>query len=109
MMTPIWRKPWFIFFACVLVITLVFYFIPLALFDGEVIFNNGINEWKVPTKLTLKQITGIGISEAELQDVKTYYLVSQGYILLLLMFIGFPTLLAYRFHILNKVEKEKNM
>lgn len=107
-MSPLWRKPWFIFLLGFTIITLVFYFVPLALFDGEVIFNNEVTEWKVPTKLTLKQITGIGITEEELKDVKTYYLVSQGYLLLFLMLLGFPALLAYRFHILNKTEKKEN-
>ena len=106
-MTPIWRKPYFVFGACLLVLLVVFLLVPLALFDGEVIFNNGISEWKVQTKMTLSQVLRIGVGENELQDVKAYYPILQGYVLLVLMFIGFPALLAYRFHILNKTEAAK--
>jgi energy-converting hydrogenase Eha subunit F len=106
-MMPIWRKPYFVFAVSLVVLAVVFLLIPVPLFDGEVIFNNGISEWTVQTKMTLAQVLKIGVNEAELVDVKAYYPILQGYVLLALMLIGFPALVAYRFHILNKTEAKK--
>jgi hypothetical protein len=100
------KNPWIIFFLISILVFCVFLFIPLALFDGEIIFENKVNEWKVNTKLTLAQVVGFGIREEDLIDVKDFYLVFQGYVLLALMQIAFPALIAYRFHILFKSRKK---
>lgn len=106
-MRHIFRKPSVVFVLLFMSIFLILLFIPIPLLDAEIVFNNGVSEWTVPTKMSFSHFVGIGISEKDLVDVKSYGLTSNGYFLAALFTIAFPLLIAYRVHIANQLEEQK--
>lgn len=99
------RRPWISGLLVFSAITIVLLFVPLSLFDAEITFNNGISRWTVATKMSYAHLFGIGIDASDLQDVESYQFTPGGYLLAVLLNIGFPILIGYRVHIANLVEK----
>jgi len=92
------KKPLLIFLVGVVVMTGLLTLIPLNIFDGEVHYNNGIQDWTQPIKLHLSYLFGI-FKEGELKDVVEFHLTKSGYALLFILLIGVPGLIAYRFYL----------
>lgn len=104
-MKEIIRKPIAVFVLTLILVSTILFTLPINLFDGEVIYNvNGV-EFSKPVKMSLSYFIGLGISEKDLVDVKSFHLVGMGYFMVVLMFAAFPTLIAYRVWIGNKPKK----
>lgn len=100
------KKYILIFFACMLVLTAIFFFIPINLFDGEIVFEvNGISFTR-PSKLSLSYFIGIGAKGSAIKDVKDFYLLPMGYFFAFLMLVAFPALISYRIYLQDR-KKEK--
>lgn len=93
------KKPIVLFLVGVVVMAGLFIFIPVNLFDGEVHFNNGTQQFTEPTNLALSYFFGIGIQPGDLKDVVGFNLTSKGYALATIFIFGIPGLLAYRVHL----------
>lgn len=100
------RKPIVVFFIAAILLSSIFFLIPINIFDGEYTFNvNGIIT-KIPTKMSLSYFIGIGASPEETKDVVEFKLLPMGYFLAFLMLFAFPALIAYRVHIANQASKD---
>ncbi len=63
----------------------------------------GTREMALPIKLSLSYFIGVGINAEDLKDIQGFLLVSKGYFLAACLLIGFPSLMAYRSYIANRV------
>lgn len=96
-----YKKPLLIFLFGSVILALLFFLVPINLFDGEVHYNNGLKNWSADLKLALSYFVGIGIKEGDLQDVVGFNLKPSGYALAVIFIIGFPALFAYRSYLKN--------
>lgn len=92
----------------VFVLTFVLFAVPLfffniSIFDGEIVVMQGTREMALPIKLSLSYFIGVGINAEDLKDIQGFHLVSKGYFLAACLLIGFPSLMAYRSYIANRV------
>ncbi len=90
------KKPLVVFVLGVLLMTAIFFLIPINLFDGEVHFNTGLQQFTEPIKLSLSYFIGIGIKPGDLKDVESFNLTPAGYALAVIFIVGVPGLIAYR-------------
>ncbi len=89
-------KPIPIFIITSFVIALPLFLMPINLFKGEILYKTATNVVTIPTKLSLSYFIGIGYSSKEMENIKDFYLVAEGYFFAAVLLIGFPGLLAYR-------------
>ena len=99
------------YFLIALIISLIFsavlFFIPINLFEGEILFKvNGI-EFKEKAKISLSYFIGIGASPSETKDVLNFYLLPFGYLNVFLMLLAFPSLISYRIFLADQKKKTK--
>ncbi len=95
------NNPWNVFALGVIITFLLFFLIPITLFDGEIVFKDGAREWKQQANISLSYFIGIGAQPEELAriGVKDFYLLPKGYAVAFLVLFGFPGLIAYRIHL----------
>jgi hypothetical protein len=96
------KKPIFLYFILVLVVASILCFFPINLFDGEIQFKHGIQEYTVREKLSLSYFLGIGASPAETKGVVDFYLLPIGYLLAFLMIFMLPAIITYRIKLKKK-------
>lgn len=101
-MRQLLKKPLFVFLLSLVIIAFPLFLFPINLFEGEIIYHEGIAENTVPAPLSLSYFIGLGYDEQDMVGVKDFYLKANGYILAILIVIGFPALLAYRTYVRNK-------
>lgn len=104
-MKEIIRKPLVVFVLVFIFVSTILFTIPINLFDGEVVFSINGMERTEPMKMSLSYFIGLGISDEDLVDVKSFHLVGMGYFMVFLMLIAFPALIAYRVWIGNQPKK----
>jgi hypothetical protein len=99
------KNPWVVFSFSILLLSALFFFIPINLFEGEIIFQENGKTWTQRANISLSYFIGIGASKEDLVGVKDFYLVTKGYLLACFMIVGFPAILAYRTYL--KITKSK--
>lgn len=95
-------KPITVFFLTFFVIALPLFLLPLNLFPGEAIQQIGTIEYPVKLPMSLSYFIGIGYDPKDLEGIKDFYLLPQGYALAFCLLIGFPALMAFRVHLAQK-------
>lgn len=100
-------KPITVFFLTFMVISLVLFLIPINLFPGEAIQQIGTIEYPVKLPMSLSYFIGIGYDPKDLEGIKDFYLLPQGYALAFCFLIGFPVLMAFRVHVARKNKEKK--
>lgn len=95
------KKPLFIFFALSILIATPLFLLPLNLFDGEIIYQNGLSTIVEPRPLSLHFVSGIEYWGEPLEGVKDYHLTPRGRMLAVGFIIGFPALIAFRIFLKN--------
>lgn len=95
------KKPIAIFLATVLILGLMFFLFPINLFDGKIVYQEGLKEYTLDAPLSLSYFIGLGYDEADMLGVKSFYLTTKGIIMALIFTLGFPALLAFRVHLRN--------
>jgi hypothetical protein len=95
------KKPIAIFFATVVILGLVFFLFPINLFDGKIVYQEGLKEYTLDAPLSLSYFIGLGYDEADMVGVKSFYLTTKGIVMALIFTLGFPALLAFRVHLRN--------
>jgi hypothetical protein len=99
------KNPWVVFCFSILLLSALFFFIPINLFEGEIIFQENGKTWTQRANISLSYFIGIGASKEDLVGVKDFYLVTKGYLLACFMILGFPGILAYRTYLKNTKSK----
>ncbi len=102
-MKKIFQNPWYSFLFFFILISLPLVFMPLNLFEGEIIYQQGISKIVEPRPLSLHFVLGLEYYNKPLPaEVKDYYLTAKGIALALIFTIGFPGIMAYRAYLQNK-------
>lgn len=94
--------PFKIFIICFLVIALILFCLPINLFDGIIIIENGLQKEEISAPLSLSYFVGLGYDPIDLAHVKSFYLTGSGILLALCMLIGLPFVVAYRIYLKRK-------
>ncbi|MFT5580986.1 MAG: hypothetical protein ACI9XP_001457 [Lentimonas sp.] len=101
------NKPFKVFFIAFFALVLFFFLFPINLFNGEIIYQNGIQEMAVQAPLSLSYFIGMGYEEADMVGIKDFYLLPAGYALASTFLLGIPGLLAFRLFIKSKSDSHK--
>ena len=88
-----------IFAATALVLAIVFFTIPINVFDGQIDYKEGNREFTVEVPLSLSYFVGLGYEESEMQFVQDFRLTPKGWGMAVIFIFGFPALLAYRIYL----------
>jgi|GEM_PF-165978 len=79
-----------------LLINLPLWTLPINLFNGVVVFKQGASSVKLDAPLSLSYFIGMGYDEADMSNIETFYLKTEGIVLAIAFCLGFPGLMAYR-------------
>lgn len=101
------KRYYFIFAGLAFLIAAVFFFFRIAIFDGEIVFENGGQDLVLKNKLSLSYFLGIGFHEGELKGVKDFYLINTGYANAFLLILALPALISYRIFIAKKKKEQQ--
>jgi len=96
------KTPVLIFVVTMVVLSAVFFFFPIKIFDGEVIYEVDNVHKVLSGKLSLSYFIGFGYEPTDIVGVKDFYLTKQGWLMAFVVLIGFPFLLALRFYLRSK-------
>lgn len=99
------KNPITLFIALFIVLGILFFTLPINLFDGVIEYQRGLQEMKLERPLSLSYFVGMGMNEGDLDYVKDFYLVPKGWAMVVIFWVGIPALLAYRVHLKNKDSK----
>ncbi len=106
-MSSFFSKPIVVYFLATILLSAVFFLIPINIFDGIYTYKvNGIT-FAAEAKMSLSYFIGIGTNPADLQDVVSFELSAMGYLLVFLFLVALPILIAYRVHIANVLKERK--
>jgi hypothetical protein len=97
------KNPLAVFVLTFVLFAVTLFFFNISIFDGEILVMQGTREMALPIKLSLSYFIGVGINPEDLKDIEGFHLVSKGYFLAACLLIGFPSLMAYRSYIANRV------
>lgn len=102
------KNPWVVFCFSILLLSALFFFVPINLFEGEIIYEENGKTWTQRANISLSYFIGIGASKEDLIGVKDFNLTTKGYLLACFMIIGFPAILAYRTYLKNNKTTSNN-
>lgn len=102
------KNPWLVFVLVSALIALPLFFspVPINLFKGEIVLTENGKEVKVQAPLSMGYFIGVGYDEKDMQNIKSFHLVNEGYFFVFLMFVGIPGILAYRVSLANRNERD---
>ena len=95
-------KPIVVFTLTFFAIALPLFLLPINLFPGEAIQQIGAIEHPIKLPLSLSYFIGVGYDPKDLEGIKEFYLLPQGYALAFCFLIGFPAIISFRVHIGRK-------
>lgn len=90
------KKPLIIYFAVTIVLLLIFFLLPINLFDGIIIEQRGLQEIVHERPLSLSYFIGIGYDPEDMEFIKDFYLTAKGWAMVFVFLVGIPFLIAYR-------------
>lgn len=94
------RNPLVIFIGSVVLLGLLFFLFPINVFDGVIVYKQGLQIVEVETPLSLSYFIGLNLDPEQMEGVvENYYLTTKGVVMAFLFIIGFPAILAYRFYL----------
>jgi len=91
--SPVW-----IFFILFIAISAPLFTFPIQLFPGVIEIDRGLQHLSFDAPLSLAYFIGLGMKEHDLEGISNFYLKPTGYILAFIFTVGFPLLIAIRFH-----------
>ncbi len=92
------KKPIIIALVLSSILAVLFFTLPINLFDGVIVYKQGISTINVETQLSLSYFVGLGFDEADMTNVDTFYLTLKGKVMAVIFIFGFPSLLAVRMY-----------
>ncbi len=99
------KNPIVLFFSLAMILALIFFLLPINLFDGEIVYKEAHREYTVQAPLSLSYFIGIGYEEADMVTVKTFYLTAKGILMAFIFILGLPAILAYRMYLKSTSKK----
>jgi hypothetical protein len=96
------NKALLVFIVGSLIIALVLFLFPINLFDGVVVYQDGVQGFELEQPLSLSYFIGIGYDQADMDIVEYFYLKPKGWIMALIFIFGIPGIIAYRIHLTTK-------
>lgn len=93
------KKSIILFFSTSLVLALIFFTLPINLFDGVIEIEEPLRSYSIERPLSLSYFIGLGYDEADMVHVKDFYLTTKGYIIAFVFVLGLPALLSYRVYL----------
>lgn len=93
------KKPILIFLGTSLLLAIVFFTLPINLFDGVIEIEEPFRSYKIEQPISLSYLIGLGYDEADMQYVKDFYLTGKGIAMAVIFILGLPALLAYRIYL----------
>lgn len=102
MQTSNFKKPIVIFIVLVVFLLCLFFLFPINLFSGEIIIKQGLVEVTEQRPLSLSYFIGLGYDESDMDIIKDFYLLPQGYLTAVIFILGIPALVAYRVYLKRK-------
>lgn len=94
-----------IFTLSFIAIVCLLFFAPIELFDGEIHYKQGLQDFVIDKKMTLSEGLGFGLRQKDLEGVESYGLKTVGYLFVFLFTLALPALITYRLHL--QYEKKK--
>lgn len=88
-----------IFVVSTVILTIVFFTLPINIFDGQIDYRESNREYTVDVPLSLSYFIGLGYEDADMQNVVDFRLTTRGWITAFIFILGFPALLAYRIYL----------
>ena len=88
-----------IFFAVFIILTVIFFLFRIPIFDGEIVFENGVTDITAANKLSLSYFLGFGLHEGELIGVNDFHLTPTGYLNVFLLIFALPLVITYRVYL----------
>lgn len=104
-MNPRLKKSMIVFGVSVIVVCCILFFLPLNIFDGEIVYKHGLVSFKEQRPLSLYFVSGIEYQNEPLKGVKDYYLLPKGIITAILFIFCLPALISYRYYLGKKDKK----
>lgn len=106
-MKSIFRKPAVVFLTAFLVLSAIFFLIPVNVFDAEYIYNvNGITAVR-QSQVSLSYFIGISESPQPVQYLVSVRLLPMGYFMVFLFLVALPLLIAYRVKLANQNDNDR--
>lgn len=99
-------KPITIFFLAMFILAAIFFLFPINFFDGEIVYENGLQLVTDKAPLSLSYFIGMGYDLADMENVKSFRLLPTGYLMAVVFIICVPALIAYRVHLSRSKNKE---
>jgi len=93
------KKPIIIFISFSLILALFFCLLPINVFDGVIVYKQGLQTIKVETPLSLSYFVGLNLYPENMEGVEDYYLTTKGMVMAFIFIIGFPAIVGYRFYL----------
>ena len=101
------NKALLIFVIGSLVIAMILFLLPINLFDGVVIYKDGIQVFETERPISLSYFIGLGFDKEDIDIVEylSFRLKPKGWIMVFIFIFGIPGLIAYRVHLGRKNRK----
>lgn len=95
------KRPLVLFLVLSLLLALIFFLLPINIFDGVIVIQDEFGEYIDQRPISLSYFIGIGYEGNELAEnnIKDFYLTIKGLIMAFIFIFGFPALLTYRMHL----------
>jgi len=93
------KKPIVIFISFSLLLALVFCLLPINVFDGVIVYKQGLQTIEVETPLSLSYFVGLDLYPENMEGIEDFYLTTKGMVMAFIFIIGFPAIVGYRFHL----------
>jgi hypothetical protein len=97
-------QPLNVFLTAFFLIALPLITLPINLFDGEIVQQQGTTDITIQAPLSLSYFVGLGYSKEDMLGIKDFYLLPKGYAVAFIVLIGIPGLIAYRVNLSKKKE-----
>ncbi len=93
------KNPIVIFLGTAGILAIIFFTLPINLFDGVIEIEEPHRTYTLSRPLSLSYFLGIGYDASDMEYVKDFYLTPKGIAMAVIFILGLPALLAYRIHL----------
>lgn len=95
------KRPIVLFLILSLALALIFFLLPINIFDGAIVVQDEFGEYIDQRPISLSYLIGIGYDNQDLmnKNIKDFYLTTKGIVMAFIFILGFPGLLAYRVYL----------
>lgn len=88
-----------IFAITAFILAIIFFTLPINLFDGQIDYKTPTQEYTLDAPLSLSYFIGIGFDPSHMEFVEDFRLTGKGILMAFIFILGLPALLAYRIYL----------